>query len=145
MQIPCPKCNHPSVDIYKDASTSAGSWPANARAHCRVCGHRIYGVAAIRYTEAQAPLIEKEAQEKRAHLIELASQAAVEDARKARKRESDRLYQRRRRSGVTLPKPYIVKPCALPICPHNNRPKSKYCSDSCRKKNNRKKRRKQQA
>ena len=144
--IPCPKCHHPSVDLYKDTSPGARAWPGNAVIHCRICGHRVFGALALEYSNAQARLWEEKEQraqqEKAERLALLREKEAEKAARLALKRKRDREYQKRRRAALRLASTCVKPPsesdsltCAYSECSLPKRPNSKYCSRDCSNKN----------
>jgi len=138
MRIPCPKCQHSSVDIYKDTSPGARPWPQCAVVHCRICAHRLFGVAAVQYTEAQVRILEAEEAKVRAEeqrrKAELRRAAVEEEARLSRKRERDRIYRQRKRAALKMAEALPLT-CAYSECSLPKRPNSKYCSRDCSNKN----------
>jgi hypothetical protein len=137
MLIPCPKCQHSSVDIYKDTSPGSRSWPYNAVVHCRICAHRLFGSVAVQYTETQVALLEAAEAKVRAaeqrRKAELRRATVEEEARTSRKRERDRLYRQRKRAALRVVE--SVPSCAYSECSLPKRPNSKYCSRVCSNKN----------
>ena len=130
-RIPCPKCNALWVDLYRD--NTSGRWrgyPHDAVLHCRSCAFRLFGEAAVRYTDKHMEAyVKKQAEEQ--------AKQAVAEARKARKRESGRLYRQRKRTGQKPVLKVFSSTCSHPPCNDEPRPNSKYCSRICSNRNSR--------
>jgi hypothetical protein len=138
MMIPCPKCGASNVDLYKDRSKwSIGNWPQDAVLHCRYCAYRLYGIAAVTYTNGLAAKVKEQEAErlkKQAEEQLLVQEATIaEEARKERRRARDREYQRKKRQHLKLVQ--STPRCVWNGCANTPRVNSKYCSRNCSNKN----------
>ena len=116
----CLKCESTDVDMYRDSTFSCRGWPYDATLHCRTCGNRVYGQAAVAATtEARDKYLAAEAERAQARLREI-----------ERQREEERL----RREAEERRK-VIQFQCAWRECDNPRREKSIYCSRNCSNKN----------
>lgn len=134
----CLKCDSTDVDMFRDRTFSCRGWPYDATLHCRTCGHRLYGRAAVEATAkardqhlaaqvelAQAKVREIERQREEERLRREAEQVRLAQEME---REIERQREEERRKVI----PFI---CAWKECDNPRREKSIYCSRNCSNKN----------